>query len=171
MAMGHERASLGWLTVLGASVVLLLAACGGGAGAGATTPAATTASGGGYAQPSAAPATTGGANTVTAATSPTDGTYLAGKDGLALYVFKKDTGTTSSCYDACAASWPPFTVPAGESATGGEGVSGAFAVTTRTDGTTQVTYNGAPLYYFAGDKKAGDTNGQGLNGVWFLATP
>jgi predicted lipoprotein with Yx(FWY)xxD motif len=50
-------------------------------------------------------------------------------------------------------------------------VGGSFGTTARTDGATQVTYNGAPLYYFAGDGKAGDTNGQGLNGVWFVAAP
>ena len=50
-------------------------------------------------------------------------------------------------------------------------MTGTFASFVRADGTTQVTHNGMPLYYFAGDTKAGDTNGQGVNGVWFVATP
>jgi predicted lipoprotein with Yx(FWY)xxD motif len=108
---------------------------------------------------------------VTVATSATAGTYLAGADGRALYIFKKDTGTTSSCYETCATAWPPFVVDAGEGATAGDGVTGAFGTTARTDGSTQVTYKGAPLYYYSGDAKAGDTSGEGLNGVWFLAAP
>jgi hypothetical protein len=42
---------------------------------------------------------------------------------------------------------------------------------TRSDGTTQVTYNGHPLYYFSGDKAPGDTNGQGVGGNWFTISP
>ena len=161
--MGHGRSSLGPLAGLAAAVALAVAAC---AGASTPTPAPPAAA-------SVAPAASGSADEyqLTVATSATAGKYLAGKDGLALYIFTKDTGTTSACYDACAKSWPPFEVGAGESATAGEGVTGALGTTTRTDGTTQVTYAGAPLYYFAGDKAAGDTNGQGLKGVWFLATP
>ncbi len=161
--MDHGRASLGRVAVLASAALLALAACGGGA---TPTPAVTAA-------PSATPAATAaaGGNEVTVATSASDGKYLAGKDGLALYTFKNDSGSTSSCYEGCATAWPPLLVGAGETATGGDGVSGTFGTTARTDGTTQVTYKGAPLYYFGGDKKAGDTTGQGLNGVWFLAAP
>jgi predicted lipoprotein with Yx(FWY)xxD motif len=161
--MDHARAPLRRLAVLAAAALFAVAACGGGA---TPTPAVTAA-------PSATPAASASADEyqVTVATSASAGNYLAGKDGLALYVFKKDTGTTSSCYDACATAWPPFVVGAGEGATAGDGVTGTFGTTARTDGTAQVTYNGAPLYYFAADTKAGDTSGQGLNGVWFLATP
>ena len=164
--MDHGRASLARVArvaVLASAALLALAACGGGATA---TPAVTAA-------PSATPASTpaAGGNEVTVATSASDGTYLAGKDGLALYIFKNDSGSTSSCYEDCATAWPPFLLGAGETTTAGEGVGGTFGTTARTDGTTQVTYNGAPLYYFGADTKAGDTKGQGLNGVWFLATP
>ena len=89
---------------------------------------------------------------------------------MTLYVFKNDTAGTSVCNGECATNWPPLLVEAGGSVTPGPGISGAIGTTTRDDGTTQVTYEGAPLYYFVGDTAAGDTNGHGLNDVWFVAT-
>ena len=97
------------------------------------------------------------------------GKFLTDSKGLTLYIFKKDMSSESTCYDACAQAWPAFiasgdlTLPAG--------VTGKLDVTTRKDGTKQVTYNGAPLYYFAQDKSPGDTKGQGLGNVWFVAAP
>ena len=58
-----------------------------------------------------------------------------------------------------------------DDATAGTGVTGALGTITRDDGTMQVTLGGTPLYYFGADKAAGDTNGQGLGEVWFLAGP
>jgi predicted lipoprotein with Yx(FWY)xxD motif len=169
--MDHRRSTAGRLAVLAAATLLVLAACGATAsrpGYGAKSTSAVTA-----AAPAGSPtaSSAAAAGTVTAATSASAGAYLAGKGGLTLYTFKEDTGTTSSCYGPCATAWPPFIVEAGTSVTGGPGVSGTFGTTARTDGATQVTYKGAPLYYFGGDAKAGDTNGQGLNGVWFVAAP
>ena len=97
------------------------------------------------------------------------GTFLTGPDGRTLYVFAKDSPNSSTCASSCADNWPPLTVTAGQQAKAGSGVSGTLATLTRTDGTTQVSYNGLPLYYFKGDAKAGDTNGQGVGGVWFAA--
>ena len=99
------------------------------------------------------------------------GKYLTGEDGKTLYIFKNDTvgDGKSSCYDACATNWPPMILDDGEKAVAGAGASGTIATITRTDGKKQVTYNGAPLYYFAADAAAGDTKGQGLNGKWFVA--
>jgi predicted lipoprotein with Yx(FWY)xxD motif/plastocyanin len=97
------------------------------------------------------------------------GDYLTGPNGLTLYVFTKDTGGTSACTGACATSWPPFVLSSGATAQAGTGVTGTFATITRADGTTQVTYMGAPLYYFAKDRYAGDVTGQGVGGVWFVA--
>ena len=105
-------------------------------------------------------------------TDPQLGAVVTGKDGLSLYVFTKDTTAGSSaCNGDCAATWPPLTVAAASDATAGTGVSGALATITRADGSLQVTLGGKPLYYFKGDAAAGDTNGQGLNGVWYLASP
>jgi predicted lipoprotein with Yx(FWY)xxD motif len=115
----------------------------------------------------------GGAGGVTVATgtSATLGVYLTGAGGKTLYILTRDSANTATCAGTCATNWPPLTVPAGGSATAGSGVSGTFAMFARADGTTQVSHNGMPLYYFAGDTKSGDTNGQGSGGVWFVATP
>ena len=101
------------------------------------------------------------------------GKYMTGEDSKTLYTFKNDTvgDGKSSCSGACADNWPPMILEGSEKAVGGDGVSGTIATITRDDGKKQVTYNGAPLYYFAGDTKAGDTNGQGLNAKWFVAAP
>jgi predicted lipoprotein with Yx(FWY)xxD motif len=150
------------LVVLAAAVAFAVAACGGGSSpTAAPTPAQSAAP--------ASPAT--GAITLTVGTAASAGKYLEGRNGLALYVFLKDTGTTSACYDACAAAWPPLLETDAAKVTAGNGVSGTLGTTVRTDGTTQVTYNGAPLYYFANDKAAGDTNGEGLQSVWYVAAP
>jgi predicted lipoprotein with Yx(FWY)xxD motif len=78
--------------------------------------------------------------------------------------------TRSACYGGCAKAWPALTAK-GEP-TAGEGLqSSLLGTTTRTDGTTQVTYKGMPLYHFAGDTKPSDTNGQGLNKVWWVVAP
>ena len=182
MRNGYARA--GRLAALAAGVVVAVAACGGGATpspaatkAPATTPPSSAPSVAPSAAPSVAPSSSPAPSEgvdeyeVTVATSATAGKYLAGENGLTLYIFKKDTGPTSTCYDACATAWPPFVVTAGDKVKGEDGVTGTFATTDRTDGTKQVTYNGAPLYYFQGDKGAGDTTGQGLNDVWFVAAP
>lgn len=109
--------------------------------------------------------------TVATATSPTLGVYLTGAGGKTLYILTKDTANASTCAGACATNWPPLTVPAGGTAAAAPGVGGTFSTFARTDGTTQVANKGMALYYFAGDTKAGDTNGQGSGGVWFVATP
>ncbi|HEY8449807.1 MAG TPA: stalk domain-containing protein, partial [Bacillota bacterium] len=95
------------------------------------------------------------------------GDYLVDTYGRSLYLFTRDEDGMSACYDRCAENWPPLRgMP---SAAGG--LSGAIGSTSRTDGSSQVTYHGRPLYYFARDIVAGDTNGQGLNGVWYLVSP
>src|SRR4029453_1626752 len=68
-------------------------------------------------------------------------------------------------------SWPPFVLEEDEQVVAGDGVTGALATIARDDGSLQVTYAGAPLYYFANDGAAGDVKGQGINDVWFVATP
>jgi predicted lipoprotein with Yx(FWY)xxD motif len=95
------------------------------------------------------------------------GDILVDAEGRTLYVFTKDSGGESSCVDACADLWPPVEVPGELSA--GEGVDEAkLGSTTRSDGAEQLTYASAPLYLYAQDAAAGDTNGQGVGGVWFV---
>jgi predicted lipoprotein with Yx(FWY)xxD motif len=99
------------------------------------------------------------------------GSYITGEDGKTLYVFTADSANTSSCADSCAANWPPFTLDDGETVKADDGVTGALTTFARADGKMQVAINGMPLYYFKNDAKAGDTNGEGLNGKWFVASP
>jgi predicted lipoprotein with Yx(FWY)xxD motif len=90
------------------------------------------------------------------------GSVLVDARGRTLYLFEKDRHGRSACYGACAAYWPPLYSAATPRA--GRGVrAGLLALTRRTDGRRQVTYAGHPLYTFAGDKKAGQTTGEGLN--------
>ena len=97
------------------------------------------------------------------------GFYLVDSKGRTLYFFAKDYNGTSSCYGACAKKWPIFYVENPRIAPGLDPRD--FGVITRKDGSKQLTYKGWPLYYFAGDKKPGDINGDGVKGVWFVAKP
>jgi predicted lipoprotein with Yx(FWY)xxD motif len=97
------------------------------------------------------------------------GKILVNSQGRTLYLFQKDSGTTSSCTGACAAAWPPLRTT-GQPTVGTRANASLVGTTTRSDGNPQVTYNGHPLYLYSGDKNPGDTNGQGLTafgGGWF----
>jgi len=91
------------------------------------------------------------------------GTLLvASSNQMTVYTFDKDVAGSgaSNCTGGCLANWPALTVAAGDTPTGGTGVTGTLGTIVRSDnGTTQVTYNGLPLYFFANDKAPGDTNG------------
>jgi predicted lipoprotein with Yx(FWY)xxD motif len=94
---------------------------------------------------------------------------LTNSAGFTLYWFAPDTSTTSKCTGSCATVWPPVTGPV----TAGSGVTGTLGVITRPDGTMQATYNGHPLYTYAGDSAPGQNKGNGLNvngGLWSQAT-
>ena len=113
-----------------------------------------------------------GAATVNVAEVGTFGQALVDAAGRSLYLFTNDTQNsgTSSCTGECLVKWPPLFTD-GEPVAG-EGVDTSMLGTiTLADGTTQVTYNGWPLYYYIDDAAAGDANGQGVGGVWFLVTP
>lgn len=97
------------------------------------------------------------------------GQILVDGEGYTLYVFMNDSVGTSNCYDNCAESWPPL-LAEGEVAVGNGLDSDLIGTTTRDDGTTQVTYNGRPLYYFYDDNNVGDVNGQGSNDVWYVVS-
>ena len=93
------------------------------------------------------------------------GDILVDAEGRTLYAFTKDKGDQSACSGDCAASWPALT----GTATAGTGAQASLLSTSmQADGTSQVTYDGRPLYYFAGDTKPGDTKGQAVGNVWFV---
>jgi predicted lipoprotein with Yx(FWY)xxD motif len=118
----------------------------------------------------------GGAKTdrarVDTAKSPL-GRILVDSKGITLYDFPPDRGTSSVCYGACAALWPPLITKGKPGA--GPGVRASLLGTTkRKDGKLEVTYNGHPLYYFVTDRKPGQTTGQGVNqfgGPWWVISP
>lgn len=98
------------------------------------------------------------------------GAILTDAEGKTVYLFTPDTTAgESACYDQCAENWPP--VAPGDELTLPAGVPGALETIERTDGGQQVTYNDIPLYYYAADTAAGDVNGQGVGGVWFVVHP
>lgn len=101
---------------------------------------------------------------------PALGTILTDPKGMTLYSFANDTTKgQSSCTDQCAQNWPPFT--ASEPFSLPAETTGELSTIQRTDGTTQVAYNGIPLYYFAKDTAAGQTNGQEVGDVWYVVAP
>ena len=159
-------------------IALFVAACGAGDEGGATTTAALDDATTTVAEE---PTTTEEMTTTTAAgdtattgaemmdgvhASDTDlGSILVNAEGFTLYIFTNDTDGASTCYDACASTWPP--VP-GDVAISPELDASIFGTTTRDDGTEQLTVNGMPLYLYAPDTSPGDTTGQGVGGVWFV---
>jgi predicted lipoprotein with Yx(FWY)xxD motif len=117
------------------------------------------------------PAGPSGTETIRVADGGDLGQILVTLDGFTLYRFTNDTPGSgeSACVDACANAWPPLVVP-GEP-TASADATGELGTITRPDGSTQVTYDGQPLYLFSSDAAAGDTNGQGVGGVWFVVEP
>lgn len=108
-----------------------------------------------------------GNTTVKTTNDPDLGTFLTDDEGMTLYIFEKDTPGTSACNDTCAETWPPLT--AEDSFTLPEDVPGELTVISRDDGSTQIAYNGQPLYSYAADTKPGDTFGEGVGDVWYVA--
>ena len=154
---------LGFTAALGGA--LLISACGssttpgGAAGASTTTPTAS-------ASQSQTSATVGVASNKL-------GQILVDGRGFSLYLFEADTTTKSTCSGDCAANWPPL-LTTGAPMAAGAATQAMLATTARSDGTTQVTYNGHPLYFFVSDTKAGDTHGQGLTAFgagWDVLSP
>jgi predicted lipoprotein with Yx(FWY)xxD motif len=97
------------------------------------------------------------------------GKYLTDTEGNTLYWFKKDTPGKSACTGPCIEKWPVYYR---DSVKAPEGVKTEdFGTITREDGTKQTTFRGFPLYYWANDKQAGDTTGQGVNNVWYVIDP
>src|SRR5438132_14307799 len=101
-----------------------------------------------------APSSASGSATISVQASSL-GQILVDANGKTLYLFEADTSTQSTCSGACAQAWPPLTTAGAPKATSGASAS-LLGTTTRSDGTTQVTYNGHPLYTFVSDTKPGD---------------
>jgi predicted lipoprotein with Yx(FWY)xxD motif len=142
--------------VLATASTLAVAACGSGGTATAITPPKTA---------SGAPATVGIASTVL-------GKVLVNSEGRTVYLFDGDMGGQSTCSGACASAWPPLMVNG--KPTVGSGTDAALVGTAkRSDGTSQLTYNGHPVYLFAQDAKAGELKGQGVSAFgarWYVVS-
>jgi predicted lipoprotein with Yx(FWY)xxD motif len=117
-----------------------------------------------------APVLPTGPATVNVGQNATLGSFLVDSQGMTLYLYTTDTPNNSNCYGPCAVAWPPL-LTAGAPIAGSGVTASLLGTTTRTDGSTQVTYNGWPLYYFQTDKAAGDTTGENVQNVWFVITP
>ncbi len=144
-----------WLVPAGLAAAFVIAAC--------SSPSSSTSSGG---TASSAPA----AGSSALKTAKIGGaTVVTNAKGFTLYWFVPDTATTSKCNGSCATFWPPVKGPA----TAGAGVTGKLATIKRADGSAQATYNGHPLYTYAGDHAPGQATGNDLNvngGVWHEVT-
>lgn len=131
-------------------------------------------SSGGGSSPSGSSSAGGAAATVEVKSEGTLGKILVDSHGRALYLFEKDSGPTSRCYQACARVWPPFT-PSGKPKAGAGASASQLATTQRKDGKTQALYHGHPLYYYAPDaQQPGSTKGEGLKqfgAEWYVLSP
>ena len=111
------------------------------------------------------------ASTAASAASPikvaTDsGDVIAGSNSYkTLYIYGNDSDGVSNCYDACAENWPPHLAEYWDDP------RPPFATIERADGSKQWTKDGMPLYFSVLDKKKGETNGDGVDGVWQAARP
>jgi predicted lipoprotein with Yx(FWY)xxD motif len=142
---------LGLTSIATGLVALAIAGCGGGGG---SSPY------GGSASSTPAPASGGGTSVKLASTKL--GKVLVDSQGRTLYLFEADKGPMSACSGACAVAWPPLTSTG--KPTAGTGLAASkLGTAKRSDGAAEVTYNGHPLYTYAGDGAPGQTNGQGLD--------
>jgi predicted lipoprotein with Yx(FWY)xxD motif len=108
-----------------------------------------------------------GEGAAAASTGTTDlGEVLVNADGMTLYAFTSDSAGTSTCTGDCAATWPPASLESAELPAGLD--PAVFSVATNDDGSFQLAAGNQPLYTFSGDAAPGDTNGQGIEGAWFV---
>ena len=150
-----------------AALALAVSACASSASSSATA-GSTPAAGGNNSAASSAAAAGSGGTTISERTIGGQ-QVLTNAQGLTLYWFAPDTSTASKCTGSCATYWPPVKGPA----TAGSGVTGTLGTITRSDGTTQATYDGHPLYTYAADTAPGQAKGNGLNvsgGLWYEMT-
>ena len=152
-----------------AALALALSACASSSSSSSASTPATSAPAAGASSPaSSAPASSASGSALSMTTI--NGTaVVTDSKGMTLYWFVPDTSSASKCTGSCATYWPPVTGPA----TAGSGVTGMLGTITRPDGTAQATYDGHPLYTYAGDSASGQAKGNGLNvsgGLWWEMT-
>lgn len=112
-----------------------------------------------------------GAASLATATDDDHGEFLVDNDGFTLYLFTSDSPDTTTCYEACERKWPPLLTDTADVTADGAVDASLIGTVERTDGSMQVTYNHWPLYYYADDDEPGETEGQGVQDVWFLVAP
>jgi predicted lipoprotein with Yx(FWY)xxD motif len=154
--------------------VLAAAALAGGGAALGTALAGPGTAGAAYGAPSTPPAVSAPAAPEIGSAALAPGTALVDGTGRALYLFEADTGTISTCTGACAQVWPPLLTSGPAPVTTGAAQASLVGTSPRADGTRQVTYDGHPLYYFAGDTAPGNVRGQGIHnfgGGWYVVAP
>lgn len=162
--MTHLRRMFPFALVL--LLAMVVAACGGSTSSGSSAtpaPTATTAA----TPTSASPAAL--VQTATATVKGQSKTILTDAQGKTLYYFTSDTATTSACTGGCAQNWPPLLFTGSGAPTSASSLPGQLTAVTTASG-NQVEYNGHLLYTYYGDSAAGQTNGEGLFGKWFVAT-
>jgi predicted lipoprotein with Yx(FWY)xxD motif len=159
-----------FVIALSVFILMFIAACG----------SSTTSGGGPYGSstnpPATTPPTTGGSSssaviqTATVTVKGQSETVLTNTKGLTLYYFTADTATHSALSRNCLQVWPPLLFNGSSGPTSSTSLTGKLSVQMDING-NQIEYNGHPLYTFSGDSAHSQTNGEGLYGVWFVATP
>jgi predicted lipoprotein with Yx(FWY)xxD motif len=140
-----------------------------GSGYGASTPAATDSGSSSDSNSSSSSNTVTGGDAAVATTSL--GAVVVDGKGMTAYYYDNDTANSgaSSCTGECAGLWPA--IESSSTTPQVSGITGTVATITGVDGGNQITINGRPIYTFANDKAAGDVNGQGVLGVWYVVSP
>jgi len=154
-----------WFVPAGlAGIALIAAACGTSSPASNSGSTSTPSS-----SPSAASSPAAASGTALKTTTISGTKVVTNAKGFTVYSFAPDTATKSNCNGSCSTYWPPVKGPV----TAGPGVTGKLGTITRSDGSTQATYNGHPLYTYVSDTAPGQAKGNGLNlsgGVWHEVT-
>jgi predicted lipoprotein with Yx(FWY)xxD motif len=163
--MTHDTRASKLVAALFATIAIV-AACSSGGGGATSAPSAAPSASASEAASESAPAAAG---TEIKLADSSLGQIVVDGEGKTLYMFDPDAAGTPTCYDDCATAWPPLLADDAAAVTAGTGLDASkITVVDRTDGGKQVKYGTWPLYYFANDAAAGDTNGQGRNDVWWV---
>jgi predicted lipoprotein with Yx(FWY)xxD motif len=171
------KASRTWVVLIAVAAMALIAAGCGSSSNDSSTSSGSGGGGGAYGGGGAStkPASSTGSGVVSVDNNAKLGKIIVDSQGNTLYYFEKDkqNGGASTCSGACAQVWPPYTASGSPKAQSGASAS-KLGTIKGSDGATQVTYNGWPLYTYVGDKAPGDTNGNNLEqfgAEWYALTP